>query len=367
MNFGERAKAVTRQFLMPKVAYEVFGSNVLAAREVGNGKKGRGYQVEKAVKYQSSNTAESISHMDTFQAVQLETKFRLNVQMKAAHQSIGISGFELIANQDSEVRVTDLLTETLEESQDELFDKVGDFVYNDGTGNSSKDPNGLGYIVDDGTNAPTYQGQSRSTYSVLNSTVTSLSGVGGELTLARLATLYSNISSGTGMTTPTLMISGETEWDLYEQLLTPTVRETYSSMGYYSVSKDSRGTVRGGSHEGLSGKAGFVALSYKGVPYCRDEKAGEHASGSIYMLNENKLDWFGWQNRQLDYESLSFRHTTVETTFAERPMSEFTGFSWKPFISAQNQFAGISDIMIVGNMGSWEPRRHGVLTNVDEV
>lgn len=367
MTFGERVKSLTRQYLLPKVVYNVLGSNVLASRLIGNGKKGKGYAVEKAIKYQNSNNAISFSGLDTFQAQQLDTKFRLSVEMKAARQPIGISGLELVANQDSEVRVTDLLTETMEETQDELFDKMGDYAYGDGNGNNGKDPAGLGYIVDDGTNAPTFEGQSRSTYPVLNATVTSLAAVSGELTLSRLATLYSNVSSGTGMTTPTMMHSGETEWDLYEQLLTPTVRETYSSMGYYNVTKDSSGTIRQGSQQGLVGMHGFVALSYKGIPWARDEKAGTEASGKIFMDNENFLDWFGWSNNQLGYEPVSFNHTQVETTFAEKPMSEFTGFSWRPYMSAQNQFAGIADMMIIGNMGSWQPRRQGALTDVDEV
>jgi len=372
MTFGERVQALTRQYLLPGVVYNVLGSNVLAARLIGNGKKGRGYKVEKAIKYTSSSQAISFSGLDTFQPQQLETKIRLNVEMKAARQGIGISGLELIANQDTDVRVTDLMTETLEETQDELFDKVGDYGYGDGSGNSGKDPVGLGYIIDDGTNAPTFEGQARSTYPVLNATVTDLTSVGGELSLARLATLYSNVTSGTGMTTPTLIDSGETEQDLYEQLLTPTVRETYSAQGYYTVTKDSRGTVRFGSQEGLVGKHGFVALSYKGIPWVRDEKAGQRYSQKIAMLNENYIDWFGWAisgqaARSLGYEPISFKHTVVETTFGEGPMSEFTGFNWKPFVSAQNQFAGISDMLMIGNMGSWQPRRQGVLTNVDEV
>lgn len=372
MTFGERVQAVTRQYLLPGVVYNVMGSNVLACRLTGNGKKGKGFKVEKAIKYTTSNQAISFSALDTFQPQQLETKLRLNVEMKAARQGIGISGLEMIANQDSDVRVTDLMKEALEETQDELFDKMGQFNYSDGNGNSGKDPNGLDYIIDDGTNAPTFEGQARATYTVLNSTVTSLAAVAGELSLARLATMYSNVSSGTGMTTPTLILSGETEQDLYEQLLTPTVRETYSAMGYYQVTKDSRGTVRMGSQEGLVGKHGFVALSYKGIPWCRDEKATTYYSQKVAFLNENYLDWWGWAvegqaSQMLGYESIKFSHTQVETTFAERPMSDFTGFNWKPFVSAQNQFAGISDMVMVGNAGSWQPRRQGVLTNVDEV
>lgn len=372
MTFGERVQSVTRQYMLPGVVYQVLGSNVMAARQIGNGRQGKGTKVERPIKYRTSNQAISFSHLDSFQPQILDTRIRLGIEMKAARQGIGLSGMDLVANQDSDVRINDLMTLSLEETQDELFDKVGDYAYGDGTGNSGKDPNGINYIVDDGTNAPTFQGQARSTYSMLNATVTDLTSVSGELSLPRLSTLYSNVSSGTGMTTPTLINSGETEQNLYEQLLTPTVRENYSAVGYYTVTKDSRGTVRQGSNEGLVGKHGFVALSYKGVPWSRDEKANTQYSQKIAMLNENYIDWFGWQvagqaKSMLGYEHVSFKHTQVETVFGESPMSEFTGFNWRPYMSAQNQFAGISDMIIIGNLGSWQPRRQGVLTNVDEV
>lgn len=372
MTFGERVQSLTRQYLLPGVVYNVLGSNVLACRIVGNGKKGKGFRVEKAIKYTTSNQAISFSHLDTFQPQQLETKVRLNVEMKGARQPVGLSGMELVANQDADVRVTDMLTETFEETSDELFDKMGDYAYSDGAGNSGKDPAGLNYIIDDGTNAATFEGQDRSAYTVLKSTITDLTSAGGLISLPRLATMYSNVSSGTGMTTPTLIDSGEEIQDYYEQLLTPTVRETYSSMGTYTVSKDSKGVVRMGSQQGLVGMQGFVALSYKGIPWVRDEKATSVYTNKIAFLNENYIDWWGWPvegqvAKQLGYEPISFKHTTVETTFQETPMSEFTGFNYKPLVAAQNQFAGISEIMILGNMGSWQPRRQGAFLNATGV
>ncbi len=363
MTFGERVKAQTRQFLLPKIVYNVFGSNVLATRLVANAKRGRGYAVEKGIKYTNSGQAAAFSGMDTFQATQLETKIRLSYDMRAFRQPVGLSGLELLANHDSDVRVTDMITEALEETQDELVEKFGDYAYGDGTADSSKAPNGLGNIVDDGTAATSIGGQSRSTYPVLASTVTSLTAVSGQISLPRLATLYTNVSSGTAMTTPSLMVSDETSWDLYEQLLTPTVRETYSSMGYYTVTRGSQGTSRP-SQEGLVGQHGFVALSYKGIPWVRDEKA---TSQSIFMLNENFLDWYGWRGSVLGYEPVNFNHSQTESTYQEAPMSQFSGFLWSSYKTAQNQFAGIADVLMVGNMGSWQPRRQGKLTNASAV
>lgn len=364
MTFGERVKAQTRQYLLPKIVYNVFGSNVLATRLVTNAKPGRGYAVEKGIKYQNSGQASAFSGLDTFQPTQLETKIRLSYDMRAFRQPVGLSGLELLANQDSDVRVTDMITEALEETQDELVEKFGDYSYGDGTADNGKAPNGMGNIVDDGTNATLIGTQSRSTYPVLASTVTSLTSVSGVLSLPRLASLYTNITSGTSLTTPSLLISDEASWDLYEQLLTPTVRETYSSMGYYTVDRQSNGAVRNGSQQGLSGQQGFVALSYKGIPWVRDEKA---TAQTVLMLNENYLDWWGWKGKVLNYEPVEFNHNQTEGTYTEAPMSQFSGFMWSTYRTAQNQFAGIADVLMVGNMGSWQPRRQGKLTNVSQI
>jgi len=59
----------------------------------------------------------------------------------------------------------------MEEAQMEAIAKLGPAFYGTGSGNQ---PLGLGAIVDDGTAVGTIGGQSRTTYTTLKSTVTSL-------------------------------------------------------------------------------------------------------------------------------------------------------------------------------------------------
>ena len=247
----------------------------------------------------------------------------------------------------------------MEESQQELVDKLGDVIYGDGTGNSNKDPLGLAAIVDDGTTVDTLGGLSRTTYTAIKATRTAS---GGTLTLNKLATLFSAISSGSGMSSPTLIVSNETVWDLYEQLLTPSVRENYTMFGFYEVGRT------GGARrpkEGLQGTQGFVAVTYKGIPWVRDEKS---TAQRVWMLNENWLDWYGWDSRGMfGYNKIGLGSQTVEGLYSESPMSEFNGFNWSGFRAPTNQFAGIADIIVLGNLCSFQPRRHGVLTGVTGV
>ena len=356
MTFSERVLSLTQDYLLPKVVDNTLNSNVLAFRILGNAKEGKGETIKKAIKYQSSGTATSFAGMDTFAAAQLNTKVRMSFDMRGLRIPVGISGMEAVANAVSETQVTDLVKEALEESQQELFDKVGDVVYGDGTSNGNKDPLGLAAIVDDATSVSTFGGLSRSTYPVLKATRTAS---GGTLTLAKLATLFSNISSGSGLSSPTLIVSNETVWDLYETLLTPSVRENYTMFGYYNVGRNG-GAVR--PKEGLSGTQGFVAVTYKGIPWVRDEKS---TAQTVWMLNENWLDWYGWGSRGMfGYNKISLGSSTVEGLYAESPMSQFSGFNWSGFRAPTNQFAGIADIIILGNMCSFQPRRHGRLTGV---
>lgn len=346
---------------MPKVVDNVLGSNIILFRLLGNAKQGKGESIKKAVKYRNGGQATSFAGLDTFSAAQLDTKVRMSYDMRGFRIPIAISGMEAVANAVSETQVTDLVKEAIEESQQEMIDALGTVIYGDGTGNSNKDPLGLTAIIDDGSAAPTIGGLSRSTYPVLQSTVTPS---GGTMTLAKLASLYSNISSGTGMSTPTLIVSNETVWDLYESLLTPMVREQYSMMGYYEVGKTG-GAVRRGSHEGLKGTQGFVAVTYKGIPWVRDEKA---TAQNVFMINENWLDWYGWDAKGMfGYNKISLGSTTIEGLYEESPMSDFSGFNWSGLRAPQNAFGGIADVIVLGNLTTFQPRRHGRLTGVTGV
>lgn len=360
MTFSERVLALTQDYLLPKVVDNVLGSNILALRLFGNAKEGKGESIKKALKYQSSGTATSFAGLDTFEANPLNTKVRISYDMRAVRIPIGVSGMDAVANAVSETQVTDLVIEALEESQMELLDSVGSMAYGLGTGNSNKDFLGLGAIVDDGTDVGTIGTLSRTTYPVLNATRTAASG--GLLSLAQLATLYSAISSGSTLSSPTMMTSNETVWDYYESLLTPMVRENYTMFGYYQVGQQG-GAMR--PKEGLVGTQGFVAVTYKGIGWVRDEKA---TSQNVFMLNEHWLDCFGWDARNIfGYKSINLGSKTVEGVYSESPMSQFNGFNWSGFRAPTNQFSGIADVIIMANMTSFQPRRQGRLTSITGV
>lgn len=358
MVFSERVLALTQNYLMPKVADNVLHSNILGLRVMGNAKQGKGESIKKPIKYQNSGFASSFAGLDTFTASQMVTKVRMSYDMRGVRIPIAVSGMEAVANAVADTQITDLVKEALEESQIELIDALGGYLYGTGLGNSAKDPLGLGAIVDDGTNVTTIGTLSRTTYPVLKATVTAASG--GTLALSTLATLFSAISDGSDLSTPSLLIANHAVWDLYEQLLTPTVRETYAQQGYYQV-----GVGTPTRTQGLSGTQGFLAVTYKGIPWVRDQKS---TAQQVYMLNENWLDWYGWDaSGMFGYSGVKLNQGTVEGLYSEAPMSSYTGFGWSGFRAPTNQFGGVADVIILGNLLSWQPRRHGTLTGVTGV
>lgn len=357
-SFGTRVTALTQNWLLPKVVDNTLNGNILALRLMGNASQGKGSSIDRAIKYQNSGAATSFFGLDTFTAIPLDTKVTLSFDMRGVRIPLAVSGMEAVANAVSQTQVTDLVKNTVEESETELVDAVGDMVYSTGTGNSNKDFIGLGAIDDDGTDVSTLGGLSRSAYPVLNATRTAS---GGTLNLAKLATLFSATSSGSQNTTATIITSNETVWDFYEQLLTPTVRENYSMLGNLTMGQTGPAT----RDQGLKGTGGFVAVTYKGIGWVRDEKA---TAQTVWLLNENRLDYYGWDAKGMfGYNSVSMGSTTYEGLYAETPMSNYNGFNWSGFRAPTNQFAGLADIIILGNFLSWEPRRQGRLTGVTGV
>jgi len=357
MTFDDKVQSITQETLIPKVVDNVLNSNVLTARILSNAKEGRGYDVRKPLKYKNSGTAGSFAGLDTFSASQLNTKVKMIYDMRAVRIPVAIAGMDEVANASAPVSIN-LVTETLEEVEQELADFIGSLLYADGTGNNSKDYIGLDAIIDDGSTIGTIGSLSRTTYPVLDATRTAS---GGTLTIAKMGTLTDAISSGSAKYHTNLYVSTKTVWSFFEQLLTPTVREQYNMTGMPSIG--ATGGMTQGS--GLQGQQGFVALSFRGVPFCKDEKA---TTGNLYALNENFLDFYGWDASGVDgYNRVDLGSTLIDGVYTEAPMSGFHGFNWSGLRSSLNQFGKIGELNQLGNLTSWAPRRQGVLTGITGV
>jgi len=228
--------------------------------------------------------------------------------------------------------------------------------YGDGTGNSSKDFNGLKNLIDDGTTYTTIGGLTRATYDpYLDSTVTASGGV---MDSTKIATLVSAVGAGSSpRNRPSFLLGNETVQDLYDELLTPTIRANYESFGLPMMTRTSKAPVRASE---LKAAYGFTAFTFRGIPWVADEKATPQ---TLFAVNETYLLWYGLKDRDLKDISLS---NVIESTYSDAPSAN-VGFQWTDFMVPINQYGIVAHIYLLGNMVNWNPKRDGKLTGITGV
>mgnify|MGYP001558226078 CR=1 FL=1 len=336
---GARVTTTTREKILPYLVDTVLNSNVFATRMLGKAKKWSGSDQQFPIKVSKNSTGTSFSGFDTLSTTATNNRVLLTYDPKFYQITVALPLDEISAN-NTEDKILDLVgTEVLTAAHD-MADDIGTLFYSDGTGNSSKDFLGLGAIVDDGTTVATIGGQSRSTYTTLQSTVTAS---GGTLTLARMQTLYSAVSSGSQR--PTLGLCPEAVFDLYEQLLNPQER----------IVKDVP-MMKGG----LVGGTGFTGLHFRGFPIIADEKA---TAQTLFFINEDFINWYALPLAMT--EAVPFKNVDVRGN--DYSSVKGLGFSFSGWIKPSNQAAIVGHIYLGGELTTDNPKRQGRLTGITGV
>jgi len=243
-----------------------------------------------------------------------------------------------------------------EDALDQVVQDMSDAIYGIGTGDQIL---GLEGIVDDGTNKATIGGQSRTTYSGLKSTVTASAGV---LSLSKMATMVSGVED-TGAKERLSVIATTTDiLDLYESLLTPTV-----SHEYMVLPVSGKNPVTSGKADSLAMGQGFRAFTYRGIPVISDKQC---TAQTMYFLNENYLNFYGRSNVPSKYKSflspVKLGKSVKEGQASNKP-SNFHGFFYQEEQMMPNQAGIISRFYVIGQLASFQPRRHGKLTGITSV
>lgn len=361
INPNARINPTTERKLYAKVVDNVLASRTYAARAMGMGKPFNGKTYDIPIKVVDSGLGEFFAGLETLASSASDTLIELSYAHAAFAQPVVSIMLESFANSGPEGTI-DLDVFKLEEAVQESIQALGSVAY-DGL-SADDEPLGLESHVDDGTTAGTIGGQSRTTYSVLNGTVTAS---GGTLTLAKLATLESAIAAaGIASEYPTLHLMDKTRWDLYERLLQPNVRAEYASIGYNALA------LRGNEIQKratLAGHAGFTALSYRGIPVIADDAA---TSGVWYMLNERYLGWRGRTTipskyaGQLEKVSLGVGKVS-EGVGAQINVPSSVGWFFQKQQMMPNQAGMIGRFYVIGQFIGSQPRRQGKLTGITGV
>jgi len=347
-SFDDYLTSITQDGFIQKVIDTILNSNVLTVRIISKQKKWMGEQLKVPFKYQKSTTGGSFALTDTFDTTKVNTRLKMAFDPKYIYQNISLMGPEVSVNNLSKTQIVSLIKTEMESAQQDMLDTIGDQVYGFGTGN---DIQGVQGIVDDGTYAATYGEQSRTTYTQLNSDVTTVSG---PLTIPLMADAY--MAAKIGNQKPSLGITTEAVWNDFEALITPTIAANYNIMGTAKVTRDE--VVRAGKALG-PGQTGFDALMFRGMPVVADEKCN---SGEFYFLNEEYIDFYGLPAAW--YKSVSLSSSTIEAGYYDQLNVKTYGFSWSDWKEPTNQYARSGQILLMGNMIGKSPRTSSKLESL---
>ena len=357
---SNRIDASTERKLHAKVVDNVLNAPTLGSRIVSKGVAFQGTPQSFSLKVTNASTFEWFVGLETLSSAADDNVIILNYNHAAGTQpKVGIM-LESFANAGAAGTIP-LDAFKYQEAGAEAIDALATALYGTGSGNA---PLGLQAIVDDGTNAGTIGGASRTTYTALNATYTSSAGT---MTLAKLATLDSAASKGSEVgAMPNLNATTFTIWDLYETLLEPTTVSNYNSNGFPMLSIRGENVVPNAQR---GGAAGFMVLFHRGKAVLKDKYC---TSGVWYKLNEKSSGWYGRTIVPDEYRGTLTKvdlgdQSAYESVAADEAVSTFNGFFYQTPRMMEDQAGTIARFYIIGQYCTWNPRMNGQLNAITGV
>lgn len=220
-----------------------------------------GTKIVEPLIYGTNSTVKSYSGYDSVALTAQEGISAAEYEWKQYAASIAISGIEEGKN-NGEQEIINLLEAKIMQAEESMRESFNQMFFGDGTGNSGKDWNGLGNLVEA---SGTVGGINRATAG--NEFWQSKEeNTAGALTLAQMASLYNSTSVGNDH--PDMILTTQTLFEKYESLLQPQLRYTDTK----------------------TADAGFQNLLFKAAPVTFDVHC---TAGVMYMLNSKYLSLVG--------------------------------------------------------------------------
>lgn len=357
MVFTDRVIDITYQEILPSIVDQINNSNVFLSRVLSTPDRWSGVTMTQPIETANSTTGGSFSGMDTFSTAATNNTRLMTWYLAAYEQSVVVPGIERAVNANSDKQVLKLISTRLDEAKVSMSVQIGQLFYGFGAG---KDFDGLGLIVDNGTNTSSYAGITRSTSPFINGDVTAVTN--GIITLDYLSSEFDNVSAASSNSeSPTMGLTTKAIWTYIEGLIQPMVSARYETVGVHGYDRVDGGTPKGMAvpvgDARLSGFGGFNAINYRARPLVADDTC---TSQTFFWLNENYLSF-----RRLVDSSLQQIGSTVEVTegyYKGDPMP--SAFQFRNFMSPVNQYGEVGLMFLMGNLIHTQPRRNGKLTGI---
>jgi hypothetical protein len=120
------------------------------------------------------------------------------------------------AKNKSKQAVLNLANAKVDNLQRSMIDKFETFMFGDGTGNSSKDPDGLGNLVSATPTSGTVGNINAATFSWWRNEQKTATGAASVYLLTDMRTLFNNCSKGQASDIPDAIVTDQTSYELYE-------------------------------------------------------------------------------------------------------------------------------------------------------
>lgn len=265
--------AISRRFILPKVADNVYKSNpfFLRANMANRRDVQGGTQIELPLMYTNMTSYGWYSGFDQLNTAPSDTVQNMALMWKQAYVIVSLDGLTM-ARVSSPEAIANLISLQFAQAQMQMADLLGAGIWSDAVANV-KAIDGLAGAIDGGSVTSTYGGISRSSNSWWNSQIDSSTSA---LTLAALQSMHGNCTQGGQH--PTIIASNQTQYNRYWALNTPFTQYPRQPVG---------------QDEALA-SAGFTNLMFNNTPWIVDSHIGTaapNADGQLFMINENFLEF----------------------------------------------------------------------------
>lgn len=263
-----------------------------------------GTKIVEPLIYGQNSTVGSYSGYDTISLTAQEGISAAEYDWKQYAASIAISGIEEAKN-NGEAAILNLLEAKVMQAEESMREGFNQMFFGDGTGNSGKNWNGLGNLIESGNTVGginSAAGQGNDWWRSYEENTAAV------LTLAQMATAYNSVSVGNDH--PDMVLTTQTLFEKYESLLQPQLRYTDTK----------------------TADAGFQNLLFKAAPVTYDAHA---PAGTVFFLNSKYLTLVGHSGKW---------------------------FSQTEFVRPENLDARYALIMCYGNLTCRNRAKQGKLT-----
>lgn len=262
-----------------------------------------GTKIVEPLIYGTNSTVSSYEGYDTIGLTAQTGITAAEFEWKQYAASIAISGIEEAKN-NGDAAILNLLEAKVMQAEESLREGFNTMFFGDGTGNSGKNWNGLGNLVEasgtvGGINRATAGNEYWRSYEENTAAV---------LSLAQMNTAYNSVSVGNDH--PDMVLTTQTLYEKYESLLQPQLRYTDTK----------------------TADAGFQNLLFKAAPVTFDVGC---TAGTMYFLNSKYLTLVGHSGKW---------------------------FSQTEFVRPENLDARYALIMCYGNLTVRNAKKQGKLT-----